>query len=403
MRKLLTTFFVCCFFTISHAEVNEKILGKAEGYPNNCDYPKSDYTKCLVAILTANDRATTKMVRRQVLNTNKESFRELTLDTSVLNERIKNKLDDDFKRLPSMAMLIVKNGKLIYENYQYDRKSSDKFLYFSMTKNIVGLTVGKAIELGYIESIDDPASKYIPELSASPYYQVTIKNLLQMTAGIGYVFDPYSPNSDSTNLTLVTNGWSEKHKNLTDYLNQYKPSRKNDEQGKYFNYDDNATNVLVMVVKNATKKPFTEFFSENIWSKIGAESDASWQGNNQNDLMGHMGFHSTPKDLVRLGLVLMNEGKYLNNQIISTNWINKQFSPLVKADKNKGGEYYGYQTWVLDSSGSKFAFKGHLGQSMMINKKTNTMLVTFGVDIKNEYWGNLHDLFEYVSERVEVK
>ena len=402
MFKLIFSLMLCSIVTISNAEVHEKILGKAEGYPSNCDYPKSDWIKCLVAFVTANDPKDNKMVRRTVKNDGSVAVRELKIDNSILDIKVKNRLDDEFKRMPSMAMLIVKNGKLIYENYQYDRKPTDQFLYFSMTKSIVALTIGKAVELGHIESINDPVSKYVPELSNSPYYQVTIKNLLQMTSGVGYKYDPYSPNSETNSLTLVTNGYSDKFKSLTEYLNQYKPSRKNDEQGKYFNYDDNATNVLAMVLKNATKKPLTEFFSENIWSKIGTEADGSWQGNNQGDLMGHAGFHSTPKDLARLGLVLMNNGKYLDNQVIPSDWVNTQFSPLVKADKNKGGEFYGYQTWVFDSNGNKFGFEGHFGQTMMINKKTKTILVTFGVDLKNEYWGNLFNTIDFISDKIEV-
>ena len=97
----------------------------------------------------------------------------------------------------------------------------------------------------------------------------------------------------------------------------------------------------------------------------------------------------------------MNDGKYLDKQVIPSDWIKTQLSPLVKTNNNP--EYYGYQTWVVDSSGSKFNFRGNLGQSMMINKKTNTMLITFSVDLKNEYWGTLTEIFELVSEKVEVK
>jgi hypothetical protein len=389
--KASVILFAYLFLSTANAEVNEKILGKAEGYPNNCDYPKGEYTKCIVSYLTANYPSDTKIVKNVISKGN--TVRELVTDTTNL----KSRLDGDFKRMPYMAMLVVKDGKLIYENYQYNKKSTDQFLYFSMTKSMVALSVGKAIELGYITSVNDPASKYLPELASSPYYQITIKNLLQMETGVSYKYDQRSPNSDTTTLKYVTLGYSDQYKNLTEYFNQYKPSRKNDEQGKYFNYDDNATNVLAMIVKNATKKPLNEFFSETIWSKIGAESNASWQGNQQGDLIGHGGFYSTPRDLARFGLVLLNDGKYLDTQVIPSSWIKTQFSPLVKADKNQGGEYYGYQTWVLDSSGNRIAFKGHLGQTMMMDKTTNTLLITFGVDLRNEYWEDLHRVFDYVS------
>ena len=70
-------------------------------------------------------------------------------------------------------------------------------------------------------------------------------------------------------------------------------------------------------------------------------------------------------------------------------------SPLVKAEV--GAPYYGYQTWVLDSKGSQFALKGDLGQTMMIDRKTKTIFITFSVDEKNEYWEDLHKAFAVVS------
>jgi CubicO group peptidase (beta-lactamase class C family) len=395
MKKIILLMVAICFSHSSHSEVNESILGKKENYPSNCEYPKSNYIKCLVSWFSANDPSPSPMVRRIIKNG--EEVRELSLDPSI-DPGMKSKLDDTFKRTPLMAMLVVKNGKLIYENYQYDRKPSDTLMYMSMTKSLVALSIGKAIELGNIKSVDDTVSQYLPELSSSSYANITIKNLLQMTSGVGYKYDPYGYDSDTNRLTLVTNGYSEKFSSLTDYLNSFKPSNQNSEQGKSFNYDNNNTNILAMIIKSATKQPLNEFFSEQIWSKIGAASAGSWQGNKNGDLMAHAGFHSTPKDLARLGLVLLNEGKYRDKQIISKSWIDTQFSPLVKSRILKGGEFYGYQTWVLDNKGQQFAFEGNLGQSMMIDKSSNTILVTFGVDLKNEFWPDIFKTFAYVSK-----
>jgi CubicO group peptidase (beta-lactamase class C family) len=395
MSKIILLILAVCFPLSSQSEINESILGKGENYPSNCEYPKSNYVKCLVSWFSANDPSPSPMVRRIVKNG--AEVRELSLDSSI-DQIVKSRLDDTFKRTPLMAMLVVKNGKLIYENYQYDRKPSDTLMYMSMTKSLVALSIGKAIELGNIKSVNDTVSQYLPELSSSPYANISIKNLLQMTSGVGYNYDPYGYDSDTNRLTLVTNGYSEKFSSLSNYLNSFKPSIKNSEQGKFFNYDDNNTNILAMIIKSATKQPLDEFFSQQIWSKIGTESPGSWQGNKNTDLMAHAGFHSTPKDLARLGLVLLNEGKYGDQQIISKSWIDTQFAPLVKTKILKGGDFYGYQTWVLDEKGKQFAFKGNLGQSMMIDKSSNTILVTFGVDLKNEFWPDIFKTFVYVSK-----
>ena len=205
----------------------------------------------------------------------------------------------------------------------------------------------------------------------------------------------YTHKSDNAkNLIYISAGYDDSQ-NLTDFLKSYKITRKPDEQGKFFKYDNNLSALLGVILQNATKKPFNDFFSENLWSQFGTEADASIQGNKKGDVITFGGFHSTPRDLARLGLLILDDGKYNDKQIISKSWLDTMTAPLVKGEV--AAPYYGYQTWVLDSKGRQFALKGDLGQTMMIDRKTKTIFIAFSVDEKNEYWEDLHKAFAVVS------
>jgi CubicO group peptidase (beta-lactamase class C family) len=363
-----------------------------EGYPNNCDYLKGNYTKCQIAWSSANDAPNSPMVRRFIKKG--DATRELIVEPNKLGSFQKTTLDNLVKNSPILSLLVLKDGILVYEKYQYDRKPTDTLLYFSMTKTITSLAVGKAVELGYIKSVDDAASVYVPELLNTPYGSITIKNILQMTSGVPADAGYTHKSDNAKNLIYISAGYDDSQ-TVTDFLKSYKITRKPDEQGKFFKYDNNLSALLGVILQNATKKPFNEFFSENLWSQFGTEADASIQGNKKGDVLSFGGFHSTPRDLARLGLLILDDGIYNDKQIISKSWLDTMTSPLVKGEV--AAPYYGYQTWVLDSKGSQFALKGDLGQTMMIDRKTKTIFITFSVDEKNEYWEDLHKAFAVVS------
>jgi CubicO group peptidase (beta-lactamase class C family) len=391
MKKLIFL-SILIFSVFSNAEVKEQALGKMEGYPNNCDYLKGNYTKCQIAWSSANDAPNSPMVRRFIKKG--DATRELIVEPNKLGSFQKTTLDNLVKNSPILSLLVLKDGKLVYEKYQYDRKPTDTLLYFSMTKTITSLAVGKAVELGYIKSVDDAASVYVPELLNTPYGSITIKNILQMTSGVPADAGYTHKSDNAKNLIYISAGYDDSQ-NVTDFLKSYKITRKPDEQGKFFKYDNNLSALLGVILQNATKKPFNDFFGENLWSQFGTEADASIQGNKKGDVITFGGFHSTPRDLARLGLLILDDGKYNDKQIISKSWLDTMTAPLVKGEV--AAPYYGYQTWVLDSKGSQFALKGDLGQTMMIDRKTKTIFITFSVDEKNEYWEDLHKAFAVVS------
>src|SRR4029453_11944906 len=95
-------------------------------------------------------------------------------------------VDDYLARQRIMGLLIIKDGVIQVERYQYDRKPTHRFTSQSMAKSITSLAVGISLEEGKIASLDDRADRYAPKLRGTLYGETTIRNLLRMASGARY-------------------------------------------------------------------------------------------------------------------------------------------------------------------------------------------------------------------------
>ena len=94
------------------------------------------------------------------------------------------------------AIVILHNGAIRYEGYGLDFDAEGRWTSFSVAKSFTSTLVGAAIKDGYIDSLDDPVSKYIPGLQGSAYDSVTVEQLLTMTSGVRWIEDYEDPTSD---------------------------------------------------------------------------------------------------------------------------------------------------------------------------------------------------------------
>jgi CubicO group peptidase (beta-lactamase class C family) len=392
--KFLIFFASLLLSTSPSAEVMERALGKFENYPNNCNWPQDDSTKCLVAWNSGKYAQSWYYIPVDI-NPDLSPV-DLKTNQDLLTVQQQKRLDYFFNNSPVMALLVIKNGEIAYEKYQYGRKPSDTFLYMSMSKSITALAVGKAIELGIIKGIDDKVSQYLPELKDSSYGDVSIRHLLEMRSGVGYDYNTDSANSDTTKLARIITGGM--NISFMTYIENYRKGIKPRAAGSKFNYDDNATVLLGKIVEKASSQVLPDFFSQHIWSKIGSHDRAIWRKNIRGDFGANFSFFSTARDLAQLGIVLINDGRHEGNQIIQSSWIQAQTNWISDTSNMVGRTYgYGYQTWIPDKSGNTFHFRGHQGQALYADRKSKTLLIAFSVDAANRNWNSLDSLFDVVK------
>ena len=156
--------------------------------------------------------------------------------------------DEYLKRQRVMGLLVIKDGRIVLERYQYNRNESNRFQSESMAKSVTALLVGIAIAEGHIKSVDDLAKQYVPELVDHPYGETSIRHLLQMSSGVKYSLD-YTGNDDEAILIRGSPG------NLgPGGVNTVMPFRNNKriyEPGKKFQYGSCQTQVLGLVLRQA--------------------------------------------------------------------------------------------------------------------------------------------------------
>ena len=291
-------------------------------------------------------------------------------------ERRTLKVKDFLDRQRVTGLLIIKDGQILLERYQYGRLPTHRLISHSMAKSIVCLAIGLALAEGKIASLDDKVSKYVPELAGYPYGETSIRNLLRMASGVRFA-EVYDGKDDIAKFSRLrsANGAVEALRAFTE---------RDAKEGARFHYASSETAVLGLVVAAVTGKSLSHYLTERLWQPMGAEADATWIV----DIKGHelaQGFvNAALRDYGRLGLLLANDGAVGGKQILpkdflieATDWRKQPaaFAP-GRATPYWG---YGYQFWTFPGPKRRFALLGVYGQSIFVDPGLKLVMVITAV------------------------
>jgi CubicO group peptidase (beta-lactamase class C family) len=286
---------------------------------------------------------------------------------------------DYFDRHRVTSFLVVKDGRLLLERYQYGRNEQHRFASQSVSKSITSLLVGIALERGFIKSLDDTAATYAPDFAGSPYGDTTIRNLLRMSSGVAWVED-YSGNDDSGRLwnAMFAPEGGDVVRLLTADRTREAPA------GTRFKYSGAETTVLCQVLRGATKRDIASITEEWLWKPMGAEADATWLIGKTGTEFCAGGFNATSRDYARLGRLLANDGSRDGNQIIPKAYLYEATDHAVqpagfRLNDVAPGIGYGYQFWLGGRGGRNFALMGIYGQWIFVAPSTGLTIVQTGV------------------------
>jgi len=272
------------------------------------------------------------------------------------------------------GFLILKDNQIIYERYFHDADQHSRFLTNSVGKSITSTLFGIALEEGKISSVNDPVIKYLPQMRASGFNRVTLKQALEMATGLDLTYDPYDPHSSTRqfNAAALTGVPS-----FTDLLKSLKANPKI-QPGTLFDYENENSEMLGLVIEKTTGMPFNEYLQQKIWSKIGAESDAFlYRAKAQKDQCAFGCLSATLRDYARFGLMMMNNGTLGGTRIVGASWVKEATTPakFVKPADEKENLGYGYQWWIPSNSDHTFKALGIFGQIIYINPTKHIVIV----------------------------
>lgn len=267
------------------------------------------------------------------------------------------------------ALVVVHDGNIRLEQYGLDFAPEGRWTSFSVAKSFTSTLVGAAIKDGYIRSIDDSVSEYIPDLKGSAYDNVTIKQLLTMTSGVKWNEDYGDPQSD---VALFTAHQAEPGVDVTvSYMRQLESEA---EPGSKWVYKTGETNLIGVLASSATNKPLAQYLSEKVWKPFGMEQDATWLlGSTGHEISGCC-MQAATRDYARFGLFIMGGGIADGEQVLPDGWITA--ATTKQADIGRPGHGYGYQWWTMDDGA--YIAQGIFGQGIFIDPQRQLVIASNG-------------------------
>jgi CubicO group peptidase (beta-lactamase class C family) len=336
------------------------------------------------------------------------STKEWEEDKKFNSQVIPPSMREYIEELGTKAFLVFSGDTLLFEEYWADHTDETVSNSFSVSKTLVSILVGIAIEEGKIEGLDVSASKYIPEFGKDERRKITIRHLLTMSSGLDWTESGKNPLSDNAESYY---GW-----NLRELVTSQKLIS---EPGKKFIYQSGNTELLGFIVEKATGVGLTQYAEDKVWSKIGANDDAYWSLDKEGgDEKAFCCIYATARDYARIGSLLLHEGKIGEEQIIPAWYYNEMIVPQeMETKEGIQNKRYGLHIWTYFGKTNPIYYcQGVKGQYIISIPKENLKIVRLGSDrkpnfeipehLKNdkEYVrqnedevGHAPDLFQYIA------
>ncbi|MDT9000693.1 serine hydrolase [Paucibacter sp. APW11] len=288
-------------------------------------------------------------------------------------------IDDYLARHRVMGLMIVKDGEVLVERYQYERGPQHRFVSHSMAKSIVSLGIGLALREGRLGTLDDKAERYAPRLKGSLYGDTSLRNLLRMSSGARFE-ERYDGQDDLNRFAAIAarDGLEKAAGAVTE---------RSAPQGTRFNYSSAETTMLAAALRGASGQSLADYLGPRLWQAMGAEQSALWH----TDLTGLEtaagNFNATLRDYARLGVLLANDGARpdTGQQVLprdylieATDW-HRHAMPF---QPGKASSYYGYgyQFWTFPGTRRRFALMGVFGQLMYVDPANKLVMVQAAAD-----------------------
>jgi len=291
-----------------------------------------------------------------------EILGELKIDEEALQQ---------FNELQTIAYLIIKDDKIIFEEYWDGYNTQSLTNSFSMAKSIVGLAVGAAIDDGSIESVFQKIVDFIPEFQTEQNKDLSIRDVLTMSSGLNWDESYGSLFSTTTEAYYGT-----------DIRNLIYSLKVIEKPGVEFKYLSGNTQLLAMVVESATGKKLANYVAEKFWIPMGAVNKALWCLDDVDGMeKAYCCFNSNARDFARWGQLVLNNGAWKNDTLISPEYVQVSTQPASHLVDETGNNinYFGFQWWIQNVNNWHVPYmRGILGQYVFVIPEENAVVVRLG-------------------------
>lgn len=290
-------------------------------------------------------------------------------DRSLFSTRLEQAgLKDKASGSGTVAFLVLRDGRILYEMYRDGYGPGDPVMVFSITKSILSLLTGLAIEDGLVESLDQPVSDFLPQFEQGGLARIRLDHLLQMTSGLPYVERSIN-NPFGLHAHLSYTG------DIAGLLEQVEAGTA---PGENFSYKSVDYALLGLVLDRALgDETISDYFYRKLWHPVGTVSTGFWSV----DSAAH-GMEKTwcclsmsARDLARFGQLMLNRGRWNGRQLVPADWLSRIDSAAGAAVPKTN---YRYGWWHMPADSFALRAEGTMGQYLYINPESRTVIVRLG-------------------------
>ncbi len=295
---------------------------------------------------------------------------EWPLSNNFNQYSLENELLQEVERWETSALLVVHKDSLIFEKYWDDYSEKSLTNSFSMAKSFTSMAIGAAIQEGSIKGVEQKVGDFLPEFKTGDKANIRIKDLLTMSSGLDFgesYGDPFGFMAKTyygTNLYDLSVQKAVKHK-----------------PNSVWHYQGGNTLLLSFILKEATGKSLSDYFSEKFWQPLGAEQEALWSINEEEGIeRSYCCFYSNARDFARVGQLMLDSGVWKGNRLIDKAYFQESIEAVnVKKADGSLVNYYGYQWWFNSFEGINFYYaRGILGQYILWAPEWDVVIVRLG-------------------------
>ena len=280
------------------------------------------------------------------------------------------------KRTKTQSLLILRNDTIVYQYYAPNLNADVELTSLSIAKGVLALLTGIAVHEGKL-SLDDNISDWLLLWRDYPgYAPIKVKHLLQMTSGLGFREQYFNPFGGAARFYYGKN----LRKKVLKIHPKYAP-------GTLYRYKSCDPILLTMILEQAVGKTVTEYLQEKLWTPCGMQYSGSWSldGGDKPIEKSFCGINAKAEDFLRIGQVLLNQGKYNRQQLIPETWIQQ----LQQLDTSEASPRFYQYYWFQNPESTDYFAEGLNGQLIYLSPATKTVLVRFGSQIDWHWRYNL--------------
>lgn len=302
-------------------------------------------------------------------------------------------ISDVIRETELSGLVIISDGKLLYESYADGADSGTQFTSWSVVKSITSTLVGFAVGDGLIASVEDRLETYLPELVGTAYEGVTIRQALEMSSGVR--FDPDGPAGKDT-VDWITKSAVIGRMTAFEGAISYPRAK---EPGTVFNYNTAESQVLIELVRRVTGKDAADYLSEKVWKPLGMSHDAVWVLDRAGPSGAEYGgafFNGTLRDWGRFGMLMAQDGVWNDERLLPEGWVRAatqsdlpHLQPGVVYEGFERG--YAWHWWTLPNG--TFTASGANGQAIFVNPQERLVVVRAG-SWPSGWVAEYHDLIQ---------